>query len=325
MLAPASADSGPEPPGAGSPSALRCPGKGCGVARSLPLSLPGSFAPSRPSRPRHYLRRPELAAWQRRARPRARRARPRPAARASAPSAPPPPPFPPGPEGSSPAQYWCPPQVPARAVLPRRAWGSGSVTAGTARDRGEGGGRGSRRSAGTALPSESPLGQPVAHGNPRSHGGARDGSGSGSKGRPGAMAAEVVVVGSCMTDLVRLVLDGGFLPELGGATLRSWERRASRCPRNSAGTPGLPGPGRAGMRPGPSPAGVTSLRRPGGQKRGRRQAPRAERSAPGRGSRGCGRAKDRARTQIAQTGHGVSITGDIQERSGCDPVPCALG
>ena len=29
--------------------------------------------------------------------------------------------------------------------------------------------------------------------------------------------------------------------------------------------------------------------------------------------------------QVAQRGCGVSLTGDIQELSGCNPVPCALG
>lgn len=113
------------------------------------------------------------------------------------------------------------------------------------------------------------------------------------------MAADVVVVGSCMTDLVRLVPGGGsrrpaadFLPSPDGGAPRSRERGASRCPGRSGGCLRLPRAGWAGMHPDP---GVRSLSRPGEEKRGRRRVRRRGALGPGRRAPrrgvGCGRGR----------------------------------
>lgn len=131
------------------------------------------------------------------------------------------------------------------------------------------------------------------------------------------MAAEVVVVGSCMTDLVRLVpggapagrqapargrfpaLTGRRGPEVKGAQGVTEPRAERRLPAPPKGRLGRDAP--RPSYPGPRKAGVTSLSRPGQEKWGRRQVGR--RGALGPGQReprlevGCGRGrgKDQSR------------------------------
>lgn len=130
------------------------------------------------------------------------------------------------------------------------------------------------------------------------------------------MAAEVVVVGSCMTDLVRLVPGGGgsrrlrrgagSWPSLDGGAPRLREAEGVAVPGAERRRPAPP-KGRLGRaaprpsRPGPRKAGVTSLSRPGQEKWGRRQVRRRGALGPGqrepRRGVGCGRGRGKEQSR----------------------------